>query len=258
MSPEQTSGKPVDGRSDVYAFGVILFEALTGGRPFYADNFAEVAVKHLNDPVPRPSAWPTAPHAVPPELDELVASCLQKDPCDRVGSMQEDALALRRSSEAGTFEREALVALESPAEDEPRDSTLTMMTQFSRQRRIRSWIVPAAGAAMVALLALAIGVFDGDAAVVQAAAESPATAAPAKRSVMPMPRSLVEAAAAKQSGVVQLEDQAPGPTAKPAARAASPKPVRRTRAASPKRPRHRYHKDALVDPFSRPFAKEQR
>lgn len=52
MSPEQIQGKPVDGRSDIYALGVLLFEMITGHKPFHADTPAMVIVKQLTETVP--------------------------------------------------------------------------------------------------------------------------------------------------------------------------------------------------------------
>ena len=59
--PEQFLGRPVDGRSDLYAAGVILFEMLTGRVPFEADTDISIAMRHLQEPPPAPSAPRRAP-----------------------------------------------------------------------------------------------------------------------------------------------------------------------------------------------------
>ncbi len=80
MSPEMARGESVDGRSDIYSLGVLMYEALAGHPPFTAETPLGVALKHLNEPPP-----PVRRHRpdVPDALDSIVARCLEKAPKDR-------------------------------------------------------------------------------------------------------------------------------------------------------------------------------
>jgi serine/threonine protein kinase len=71
MSPEQAQGTEIDGRADIYALGIILFEMLTGQQPYQADTPMAVAIKHITDPVPHI-------RTVNPQLSERVDAIIQK------------------------------------------------------------------------------------------------------------------------------------------------------------------------------------
>ena len=91
MSPEQGAGDVVDGRSDLYALGVVAFLALTGRRPFDDATVTAVLVAHATRPAPRVTEH--APH-VPERVARVVERCLAKDPADRypTGEALADAL----------------------------------------------------------------------------------------------------------------------------------------------------------------------
>lgn len=78
MSPEQIHGQELDGRSDIYAMGAIMYECVVGQPPFEAPNPVGVLSKHLSEEPLRPSA--RSPLSVPAEADEIIMRCLQKDP----------------------------------------------------------------------------------------------------------------------------------------------------------------------------------
>ena len=83
MSPEQAKGKPVDRRSDVWAFGCVLFEMLTARRAFEGDTISEVLAAVLKDPVP----FDALPVSSPPAIRRLLRMCLEKDRARRLDSM---------------------------------------------------------------------------------------------------------------------------------------------------------------------------
>lgn len=92
MAPEQLSGVPVDHRADVFAFGCVLYEALSGRRAFQGRTSAEVMAAILHD---EPAPLGSTDGTLPPALDDVVGRCLRKDPAQRFASARDVAFALR-------------------------------------------------------------------------------------------------------------------------------------------------------------------
>jgi Tol biopolymer transport system component/predicted Ser/Thr protein kinase len=93
MSPEQASGMPLDARSDIFSFAVVLYELLSGRRPFAGATDLELLqtiIHRAPDPL-GPSG-----HSVPPALQSIVEKALEKDPAERYQSMRELVVDLRR------------------------------------------------------------------------------------------------------------------------------------------------------------------
>ncbi|MCU0242562.1 MAG: protein kinase [Vicinamibacteria bacterium] len=92
MSPEQAQGKPIDQRSDVFSLGIIIYELLTGQRPFQGGNLAELISSILRD---APRSISTLRPQTPPALKLIIKRCLEKAPKDRFQSAGELHAALR-------------------------------------------------------------------------------------------------------------------------------------------------------------------
>jgi serine/threonine-protein kinase len=90
MSPEQAEGKPVDRRTDLWAFGCVLYEALTGRRTFPGDSSTEVLVGILD----REPEWTALPAATPESVRNLLRRCLAKDPRNRLHDAADARLEL--------------------------------------------------------------------------------------------------------------------------------------------------------------------
>jgi serine/threonine-protein kinase len=92
MAPERFDDEPVTGRSDIYSLACVLYEALTGGKPYQASTISGLIKAHLASPVPRVS---TTEPSIPVGFDEVIERGMAKDPADRYASAGQFASAAR-------------------------------------------------------------------------------------------------------------------------------------------------------------------
>ena len=112
MSPEQVRGAPVDHRSDIFSFGAILYEMLTGKRAFTKETSAETMTAILREDPPQLTA--TNP-ALPPALERIVVHCLEKHPQERFASARDVAFDLESlSDKSGPATARALAGVARP------------------------------------------------------------------------------------------------------------------------------------------------
>ena len=110
MAPEQVRGAAVDARTDLFAFGAVLYEILSGQRAFRRDTAAETMTAILREDPPELSATRTE---LSPALDRIVRHCLEKDPAQRFQTARDVAFALEAFS--GTSVSGVAVAIAPPA-----------------------------------------------------------------------------------------------------------------------------------------------
>ncbi len=111
MSPEQASGLPTDARSDIFSFGIVLYELLAGRRPFQGATDLELLQTIIHKPAPPLTA------AVPPAVSLIVEKALETAPADRYQSARDLAVDLRRASRTS-----APASVSAPAPPIPSDS----------------------------------------------------------------------------------------------------------------------------------------
>ena len=152
MAPEQVAGKPTDGRTDIFALGVVLYEMLTGTTPFNGDNLSAIMYKILNEEPAPPS---TINRRVPPVFDRIISRALSKRPEDRYQTGREFARDLR-NPDAGSLQDEHKPAASArpaktapaPAAGKPAEEPTTLFLQ-PRKAREPVAVPPAARGEMI-------------------------------------------------------------------------------------------------------------
>jgi eukaryotic-like serine/threonine-protein kinase len=123
MSPEQAKGRTVDHRTDIYAFGVVVYEMLTGSRPFEGDSPVDTMLKHVSQAPTPPS---TIRSGLPPAVDAIVMRAMEKEPQDRPGSMHEIVAVLDSARAGYAVTAEASASLDLIDRKRPQGSSVML------------------------------------------------------------------------------------------------------------------------------------
>ncbi len=257
MSPEQLAGQTVDLRSDIYSAGVVLYQLLTGDRPYHGSNLTSIYHQALNsEPIP-PSKLAVT---VPPAFDPVVARAMAKRPQERFASSDEFAAAIRAAGEEQAplmaAEPDATIVSSAPASapaPAPRPNAVAVPPAGSLPSRGggNRTVALAASAGMALLLAgggawyLTRPAPLGDtklAKVEPTAMRTPAAAHPAataggstREAPAPVPREPANTASPMTSAVTPIAAPETQPVA-PRPRSPAPIPTRVTEAPVPPRP----------------------
>ena len=137
ISPEQARGGYCDERSDIYSFGITLYEMVTGRVPFEGDNTVAVALAHLEDPVVPPGDYNPQ---VYPGLEDIILKCTKKKPDRRYGSMKEVIHDLRRvlmDPECDIYQNEEIEEGGDPYQTRPISKDELSQIRDHHRRKIR-------------------------------------------------------------------------------------------------------------------------
>ncbi len=159
IAPEQARGESPDIRSDLYSLGVVMYEMLTGQKPYTGDTLGEIAVKHMNaEPVPPHELVPD----IPPELERITLKAMEADIQERYQSAEAllaDLDSFTQSQLAAEEEQQQQQAIVNPAVVPVRSLSELSRENYRRRRRRSGRVSFFAGTFGILLTAVVLIVF---------------------------------------------------------------------------------------------------
>jgi serine/threonine protein kinase len=235
MSPEQALGQPIDARADLYSIGVILYELLSGERPFRGGAVSLMRKHVLQDAPPLP---PSVAEVRDPRLQAIITKLLQKSPNERYADAAELGVALDELSTVAPGGSDASSALSPPPRTRSTVATLPALGA-ERPRKTRSglWV-------LLVMVALGVGAFTWlryrSVAVPWAVATAPwigpvfePSAGTARATTVPTSAPAASSVATAAGGAASDTARSPGSASPSAAAAAAPAPIPSASAAAP-------------------------